>query len=433
MCPWLRRVCALRLGKLEMLGDNMNLEEFDQALKSMVVAYNSSVLNKSESDAANVETFVVDAGQSVYRGGGKRGGPFRGGNFGNRPPRSRGRGRGRGGPRRFPPNDASSSSRPKPYAVEEAELNEEEAVTEPTADNHEETEAQKPGNGAPIKRPPQAAWCELCRVDCTSLEILEQHKNGKKHKKNLQRKEELQNAIKPVTEIQNEQKSVAESNPEIVQEGEDNKKPTLPANSTTEALTNENKVGMERQNDVAEQRRGMKRMMRGGRGGKRLRTDGPRRPMEPPKQPKVVIPLICDLCNVKCDTQEVFDRHLAGKKHISKLKRFEGHQAMYGPVGLQALYPPNPLSQTLFHPQGPQQAFYGTQGSYPPPGPCVPPPQGQHLAQNPSHQVPASSSYYDGQMATPVNQQQPASFGTESNQNGASGSEATGLAQQVIQ
>lgn len=30
-----------------MLGDNMNLEEFDQALKSMVVAYNSSVLNKS--------------------------------------------------------------------------------------------------------------------------------------------------------------------------------------------------------------------------------------------------------------------------------------------------------------------------------------------------------------------------------------------------
>lgn len=65
-----------------MLGDNMNLEEFDQALKSMVVAYNSSVLNKSgrrsirawtsqfvssvnapcfpSSDAANVETFVVD-------------------------------------------------------------------------------------------------------------------------------------------------------------------------------------------------------------------------------------------------------------------------------------------------------------------------------------------------------------------------------------
>lgn len=373
----------------------------------------------------------------MYRGGGRRGGgPFRGGgNFGNRLPRSsgrgpalrsRGHGRGRGGPRRFPSNDASSSSHPKPSAVEEAELNEEETAIEPTADNHEEPEAQKPGNTAPIKRPPQAAWCELCRVDCTSLEILEQHKNGKKHKKNLQKTGELQNAIKPVSEIQDEHKSAAESNLEIVQEGEDNKKQTLPENLTTETLNNENKVGMERQNDVPEQRRGMKRMMRGGRGGKRLRTDGPRRPTEPPKQPKVVIPLICDLCNVKCDTQEVFNRHVAGKKHISKLKRYEGHQAMYGPVGLQALYPPNPLSQTLFHSQGPQQAFYGPQGSYPPPEPYVPPPQGHHLAQNPNHQVPGSSSYFDGQTATPVLQQQVI-------QSGASGSEATGLTQQIIQ
>lgn len=67
-------------------------------------------------------------------------------------------------------------------------------------------------------------------------------------------------------------------------------------------------------------------------------------------RPKVVIPLMCDLCNVKCDTQQVFDRHAAGKKHIAKLKRFQGHQAMYGSTAVQALYPPNPLSQTLAAP-----------------------------------------------------------------------------------
>ncbi|CAL5355916.1 hypothetical protein CsSME_00044718 [Camellia sinensis var. sinensis] len=411
--------------------------------------------------------FRAPVDQSLYRGGGRRGGRFRGnsqGNFGNRPPRSggtgppshwRGRGRGRGGPRHFPPNGASSSSHPKPSAHEKAEGEEEAAHT---ADNHEEpeaiqTSALKQGSTAPNKRPPQAAWCELCRVDCTSLEILEQHKNGKKHKKNLQKIEELQSTCKAVSEIQYEQTSVAESNPEvnlhteIVQEGED-KKQTLPENLTTEPGDNENKVETEQQNDEAEQpgipvaeqsnvqgrkpwmnhfddqRRGMKRKMRGGRGGKRMKIDAQRRPMEPPK-PKVVIPLICDLCNVKCDTQEVFDRHLAGKKHISKLKRFEGHQAMYGPMGLQALYPPNPIAQSLFVPQGPQQAFYGPQGSYPPPGSYMPP-QAHHSAlsaagtgsefqQNPNHQVSGASYDFDGQKA--VQEAQQLSDLTETKQN----------------
>ncbi|KAM3686999.1 hypothetical protein ACJW31_10G043200 [Castanea mollissima] len=125
-------------------------------------------------------------------------------------------------------------------------------------------------------------------------------------------------------------------------------------------------------------RHGMKRKMRGGRGGKRMRTfESPRQHAEPPK-PKVVIPLICDLCNVKCDTQEVFDCHLSGKKHLAKLKRFEGHQAMYGPMGLQALYPPNPIAQTLF-PQGHQQPYYAPPGSLPSSGPCMTP-QAQQAA-----------------------------------------------------
>lgn len=120
-------------------------------------------------------------------------------------------------------------------------------------------------------------------------------------------------------------------------------------------------------------RHGMKRKIRSGQGGKRMKMfEGQRQPTEPPK-PKVVIPLICNLCNVKCDTQEVFDRHLSGKKHIAKLKRFEGHQAMYGPQGVQALYPPNPLAQTLYQPQNHhQQTFNGSQGLNPPPGAYMP-------------------------------------------------------------
>ncbi|CAK9181934.1 unnamed protein product [Ilex paraguariensis] len=364
-------------------------------------------------------------GRSSYRGGGRRGDrPSRGGgqgNFGNHasntggsgPPfRGRGRGRGRSGPRRFPQHGASSSSHLEPNSAEE----EEEKVEMPP-DNHEEgaqalvpsqASTSAPGKAAPSSQPAVVAHCELCKADCNSFEILEQHKNGKRHKKNLQRAAQLNTANKPAAEMQNQQKSVSGSDPEAnlppkdVEEGEENKQ-NLPENLPTEAVTNENKMGTGQQNNLAEQpeipkeeqstvqarkpwinrfdsqRHGIKRKMRGGHGGKHVKAfNAPRRPIEPPK-PKVVIPLICDLCNVKCDTREVLDRHLSGKKHIAKLKRFEGHQAMYGPMGLQALYPPNPITQKLLHPQGHQQAFYGPQGSYPPPQAYVPP-QTYHAA-----------------------------------------------------
>ncbi|KAK2974985.1 hypothetical protein RJ640_012851 [Escallonia rubra] len=409
-------------------------------------------------------------GQSPYRGGGRRGGggQFRGGgrgSFGCRPPRGggsgppfrgRGRGRGRGDPRRYSPYGASSSSHLKP-STGQVESTEEQ--TDPSADNHGgDAQAEVPATN---QQPIRVAWCELCRVDCTSLEILEQHKNGKRHKKNLQRLEELKSAYQHVAEIQEEDKG---DNPEVtesVQVGEEKKQEAQPETLPTEAVTDENNVEAEQKNDKVEQRgeeqsnlqerkpwmnrfeyqrHGMKRKMRGGRGGKLMKT--PRRPIEPPK-PKVVIPLICDLCNVKCDTQEVFDRHLSGKKHIAKLKRFEGHQAMYGPVGLQALYPPNPIAQTLFHPQGPQQAHYGPQGSYPPPGSYMHPQAVQaaagtdsHFQQNPCQQVADATSVFGEQKALQEVQQQPASVGTETNQavtvqsyggNSATGSEITVL------
>lgn len=363
-----------------------------------------------------------------FRGGGRRGGgSFRGSNrenFGYRHPRSggsgppfrgKGRGRGRGGPRHFPSHGASSdSSQLDPSTAENAELTEEEnEPTDAAAEGAHETavaspSASAPGKSIPNRQAPRVAWCELCRADCITLEILEQHKNGKRHKKNLQRSEELKIAGKTGAEIQGEQNPAAGSNQEVVlksenvEESEENK-PT--GNLHSEAIADEHKVETEQHDDTMQQpaeetsdlqarnqsengRRGMKRKMRGGRGGKRSRTsEAPRGQYEPPK-PKVVIPLICDLCNVKCDTQEVFDKHLAGKKHLSKQKRFEGHQAMYGPM-VQALYPPNPIAHTLYHPQSQQQQqhFYGNQNQplYHPPGPSYMPPQAHQPVADPNY------------------------------------------------
>ncbi|KAK9148251.1 hypothetical protein Scep_007008 [Stephania cephalantha] len=270
-------------------------------------------------------------------------------------------------------------------------------------------------------RQPQKAWCELCKVDCNSLEVLELHKNGKKHKKNLKRLEEAQivknpmtmpipttvpvhtsiaaatpasvPSIMPMLEVQNQVESQTElgsegkMQPENIEGGKGNTS-VVSENASAEVGGCENKVEGERQNDnnLAEKpeaanaehvqvsakkrmfdrlnarRHGGKQNMRGGRGGKRLRTSERQNgAAEPPKE---VTPITCDLCNVKCDTQAVFDSHLAGKKHHSKLKRLHDHNAVHGALGLQALYPPDPNVPAIFLPPVHQQASYAPSGPF---------------------------------------------------------------------
>lgn len=295
--------------------------------------------------------------QPPYRGGGRRGVDRyrRGGrgNFGNR-------GRGRWTPRQN--LQQISSSGPVNVAAETTksveEVAEASAVNIDQAGQVEQASVQPNVTSAP-RRHMQVARCELCRVDCNSFEILEQHKGGKKHKKKMQKLEVLKAIRSNGQNVDSNTEGKLE--PENMQNAEGNKE-TISENFHSEALPVQNNLENQPQNpeiyQFDNQRPGMKRKMRGGRGGgKRTNTQ------RWPKEPKVVVPLICDLCNVMCDTQEVLDRHLSGKKHISKYKRFEGHQAMYGPAELQVLYPPNPISQTLSQPQGHQQNFSVPQGS----------------------------------------------------------------------
>ncbi|ESR58566.1 hypothetical protein CICLE_v10023836mg, partial [Citrus x clementina] len=275
-------------------------------------------------------------GQSACRGGGRKGGkPFRRGG------RLVGRGRGHG---------AISNSTP-------------------SAAVPGQTSSSIPGQvpGAPTRPPPPMAWCELCRVDCNTLEILEQHKNGKRHKRNLRTHADLQNLNKCIAGQQNIQMPNSGSQPEVSQpekvEECREKQPleSLPSQTLLGNASNETEMQKNTVDSVKEPQRksrdqpdsrgcGSKRKMRGGRGGKYMRTNegGPRRPIEPPK-PKGVIPLICELCNVKCESQVVFDSHLVGKKHLANVKRFHGHRALYGEAALQSLYPAsfNSLSSSV--------------------------------------------------------------------------------------
>ncbi|KAK8345757.1 hypothetical protein V6Z12_A07G169600 [Gossypium hirsutum] len=289
--------------------------------------------------------------QSAYRGGRRGRRPFRGGTLGHA-------GHAHNCSQHTPSNGAASAI---PNSV--LDPNGAAAAMLPAASvpGHATLPAQVPA--APLRPPPRMAWCELCRVDCNRPEILEQHKNGKRHKKNLQVREELQKRNGVITGQQSVQ--VPNLGSEIVQlvkvEGSEEKQHQQMVPSL--AATTDNKKEIEQQQDIvnkpeasttgpAEAKRnlrnpseargrGLKRKMRGGRGGKYVkRNEGSRRPSEPPK-PKGGIPFMCELCNVKCETQVVFNCHLAGKKHIANMKRFHGHRALYGEAGVQALYPPN--------------------------------------------------------------------------------------------
>lgn len=334
---------------------------------------------------------ILQAAQSSHKFGSKRGGkPYRGGGRG-KPLRGKGRNLGRGGSRLSSSNIDASAGKNTNCSRQEAGPSNSDHGKETNSNGLLQVTAPIQKNAASNQQS-KVARCELCKVDCTSLEVLEQHKLGKRHQKNLKKLEPLKTYDVPISESQDDKKVADDSNSvptlhteiqveesnlslsenlpsEIVhheaateckEQKDEVENPNVPVEAKIESQAKKPRV-----NQFSNQRRGSKRKMRGGHGGKRMRmSDTPRPEREPPK-PKVVIPLVCDLCNVKCDTQEVLDRHLSGKKHMSKRKHFEVHQAMYGPLGLQVLYPPNPVTQTLLQSQGHQQAPYVPQGSDP--------------------------------------------------------------------
>ncbi|KAG9139496.1 hypothetical protein Leryth_025864 [Lithospermum erythrorhizon] len=195
------------------------------------------------------------------------------------------------------------------------------------------------------QQPPQSARCELCKVDCNSLEIFEQHKNGKKHQKNLKAHKGLQtlNNVMVVGQTAPENEPEMSSQFENV-EGSNDKQLPIQTSSCVAANTGEQKAVQADGTEESTARKRKKKSveakgkMKNGKGVKWIRSDdGSKIPVEAPKPQ--VIPLICELCNVTCESPVVFHAHLTGKKHLANLKRFQSEQEILGHAAVQALYP----------------------------------------------------------------------------------------------
>ncbi|KAK1383763.1 hypothetical protein POM88_021498 [Heracleum sosnowskyi] len=167
-----------------------------------------------------------------YKGGGRRGVDRyrRGGrgNFGNR-------GRGRWTPRQNSQQISSSGSgNVAPETTKSVEEVADASVINIDQAGQVEIPYQssvQPNVTSAPQRHMQVARCELCRMDCNSFEILEQHKGGKKHKKNMQKLEVLK-AYQPVSNVRSNGQNVDSNSqgkldPENMQNTEGNKQTIL--------------------------------------------------------------------------------------------------------------------------------------------------------------------------------------------------------------
>ncbi|CAK7323083.1 unnamed protein product [Dovyalis caffra] len=128
----------------------------------------------------------------------------------------------------------------------------------------------------------QSAYCEVCKVDCNSKDVLDQHKLGKKHKKNV---EKLQAAAAGY--------SVSAGSSNLVTGRQEN-----PSKSENRNVQTSKKKASELLEDLDTKRR---KILEGGAAAEAVRA--------------------CSICNVVCNSETVFNSHLAGQKHAAMLKK----------------------------------------------------------------------------------------------------------------
>ncbi|ONK65073.1 uncharacterized protein A4U43_C07F33320 [Asparagus officinalis] len=135
--------------------------------------------------------------------------------------------------------------------------------------------------GSHMSKMAQSAYCEVCKIECNSREVLKSHKQGKKHKKNLQK---LQEAITPRP---NEAQVAV--------------KPT----NTEAPVAEGNALGSKKTKRKDAPKEDLETMMR--------------RIVEEETEPNKV--KVCTICIVVMNSLIVYNFHIAGSKHAAMLKK----------------------------------------------------------------------------------------------------------------
>ncbi|KAL0920823.1 hypothetical protein M5K25_009993 [Dendrobium thyrsiflorum] len=173
------------------------------------------------------------------------------------------------------------------------------------------------------------SWCDICRVDCNSLQVLEKHRTGKRHKRTVQLLERIEGRSEMVEKLVADDDMKPEQHNESV---------ALPIEGTKVETSN---INCDASANPSKK--------------KRKRNSAP-------EQPRV-----CVLCNAVCNSEAMFQAHLAGKKHSSRIYQFQRPNTTFGPMN--GYIPPNQSSTLTF--QDTQPLYYGLMNCEQPPAYAV--------------------------------------------------------------
>lgn len=129
----------------------------------------------------------------------------------------------------------------------------------------------------------QSAWCEVCKVKCDTIDVLNVHNSGKKHKKNLEKLTRASVPVPvpdPVTFIASENSTVG--------------LPVNPGKNVSVGVKKNKAAGSVE--DLETKRR---KVLEGGAPVSTVRT--------------------CVTCNVVCNSETVFQYHIQGQKHMAMI------------------------------------------------------------------------------------------------------------------
>ncbi|PWA60856.1 Zinc finger, U1-type [Artemisia annua] len=132
----------------------------------------------------------------------------------------------------------------------------------------------------------QSAWCEICKIECNTKDVLDKHKLGKKHQKILSKL----NSAALVTSIS----ATTHVNPVVP------RNPFIGPSENPKKGASGSKKKAETPQELEMKRR---KVLEGGAAASAVRT--------------------CSFCNVVCNSDAVFRFHLAGQKHASMLKKLQ--------------------------------------------------------------------------------------------------------------